>query len=68
MQVQLITATADEFMETFRRDVMRVLQNVNLEEEMSPHAKESYLREAEHLGEEYIQLEKYESQRCVPRV
>lgn len=54
----MITATSDEYMETFRRDVMRVLQNVNLEEELSPPAKDSYLREAEQLGEEYIQLEK----------
>lgn len=55
----MISHTADESMQTFRREVSRLLNDVNKEEDMQPVAQQSYLNEAERLGDIYIATEKY---------
>ena len=57
----MISHTADESMQTFRREVLRLLVAVNKEETMLADAQESYLKEAERLGDIYIATEK-----CAP--
>ena len=59
VQAAMISHTADESMQTFRREVLRLLDAVNKEETMLPAAQQSYLKEAERLGDIYISTEKY---------
>jgi hypothetical protein len=58
MQAAMIAQTADEEMVKFRKEVSRLLDTVNKEENMQPAAQQSYLKEAERLGDIYIAIEK----------